>query len=162
MTPKPRTLGAAYERCRQLHARHGRTYYLATVLLPGWKRRHVHALYGFTRYADEIVDNLATTLDPQARAAALQAWGERLFAGLQGAPVVDPPAWEAQGLTAGTPFSLDHRFTQTAWLRPRNRSAAVPGLYFAGMGTIPGVGVPMVLVSGRLAAERVLGRERRR
>jgi phytoene desaturase len=76
--------------------------------------------------------------------------------------VVDPPAWEAQGLTAGTPFSLDHRFSQTAWLRPRNVSAAVPGLAFAGMGTTPGVGVPMVLVSGRLAAERVLGRERRR
>jgi len=75
--------------------------------------------------------------------------------------VVDPPAWEAQGLTAGTPFSLDHRFSQTAWLRPRNVSAAVPGLYFAGMGTTPGVGVPMVLVSGRLAAERVLSRERR-
>jgi phytoene desaturase len=76
--------------------------------------------------------------------------------------VVDPPAWEAQGLTAGTPFSLDHRFSQTAWLRPRNVSAAVPGLCFAGMGTTPGVGVPMVLVSGRLAAERVLSRERRR
>jgi phytoene desaturase len=75
--------------------------------------------------------------------------------------VVDPPAWEAQGLTAGTPFSLDHRFTQTAWLRPRNVSAAVPGLVFAGMGTTPGVGVPMVLVSGRLAAERVLARGRR-
>ena len=47
---------AAYERCRELHRRHGRTYYLATRLLPAWKRRHVHALYGFTRYADEIVD----------------------------------------------------------------------------------------------------------
>jgi phytoene desaturase len=75
--------------------------------------------------------------------------------------VVDPPAWEAKGLTAGTPFSLDHRFSQTAWLRPRNVSAAVPGLSFAGMGTTPGAGVPMVLVSGRLAAERVLERERR-
>src|SRR5215216_5072307 len=72
--------------------------------------------------------------------------------------VVDPPAWEAQGLTAGTPFSLDHRFSQTGWLRPHNASATVPGLWFAGMGTVPGVGVPMVLISGRLAAERVLGR----
>jgi phytoene desaturase len=35
----------------------------------------------------------------------------------------------------------------------------VPGLFFAGMGTVPGVGVPMVLISGRLAAERVLGRK---
>jgi 15-cis-phytoene synthase len=87
---EPRTLGAAYERCRQLHARHGRTYYLATLLLPGWKRRHVHALYGFVRYADEIVDDRASTLDGPGQAAALRAWGERFFAGLQGAPVDDP------------------------------------------------------------------------
>jgi phytoene desaturase len=72
--------------------------------------------------------------------------------------VVDPPAWEAMGLSAGTPFSLDHRFSQTGWFRPANASATVPGLWFAGMGTVPGVGVPMVLVSGRLAAERVLSR----
>ena len=72
---QPRTLGAAYERCRQLHARHGRTYYLATLLLPRWKRRHVHALYGFTRYADEIVDDLDSTLDRAGQAAALRAWG---------------------------------------------------------------------------------------
>jgi phytoene synthase len=87
---EPRTLGAAYERCRRLHARHGRTYYLATLLLPRWKRRHVHALYGFTRYADEIVDDLASTLDGAGRAAALRAWGEGLLAGLRGAPCDDP------------------------------------------------------------------------
>jgi 15-cis-phytoene synthase len=87
---EPRTLSAAYERCRQLHARHGRTYYLATLLLPRWKRRHVHALYGFVRYADEIVDDLATTLDRPGQAAALAAWGERFFAGLRGAPLDDP------------------------------------------------------------------------
>jgi phytoene desaturase len=72
--------------------------------------------------------------------------------------VVDPPAWEAMGLSTGTPFSLDHRFGQTGWLRPANASATVPGLCFAGMGTVPGVGVPMVLLSGRLAAQRVLSR----
>ena len=87
---EPRTLSAAYERCRQLHARHGRTYYLATLLLPRWKRRHVHALYGFTRYADEIVDDLASRLDRAGQAAALRAWGDRFFAGLHGAPVQDP------------------------------------------------------------------------
>jgi 15-cis-phytoene synthase len=87
---EPRTLSAAYERCRQLHARHGRTYYLATLLLPRWKRRHVHALYGFTRYADEIVDDLDSTLDGPAQAAALAAWGEGFFAGLRGAPCADP------------------------------------------------------------------------
>jgi 15-cis-phytoene synthase len=88
---EPGTLGAAYERCRQLHARHGRTYYLATLLLPGWKRRHVHALYGFVRYADELVDDLAAGLDGPARAAALRSWGERFFAGLHGAPCDDDP-----------------------------------------------------------------------
>jgi 15-cis-phytoene synthase len=87
---EPLTLGAAYERCRQLHARHGRTYYLATLLLPRWKRRHVHALYGFARYADEIVDDLASTLDRAGQARALRAWGERFFAGLHGAPTDDP------------------------------------------------------------------------
>jgi len=87
---EPRTLGAAYERCRRLHARHGRTYYLATRLLPGWKRRHVHAVYGFVRYADEIVDDLSSALDHQRRAAALRAWGEQFFAGLRGAPCPDP------------------------------------------------------------------------
>jgi len=87
---EPRTLGAAYERCRQLHARHGRTYYLATLLLPRWKRRHVHALYGFTRYADEIVDDLSSTLDGAGQAAALQAWGDGFFAGLRGQRCPDP------------------------------------------------------------------------
>ena len=76
---QPRTLGAAYERCRQLHARHGRTYYLATLLLPRWKRRHVHALYGFTRYADEIVDDLSSTLDGAGQAAALRGLGGALL-----------------------------------------------------------------------------------
>jgi 15-cis-phytoene synthase len=90
VTAQPPTLGAAFERCRRLHARHGRTYYLATLLLPRWKRPHVHALYGFARYADELVDDLATTLDCSGQAAALAAWGQRFFAGLQGAPVTDP------------------------------------------------------------------------
>jgi 15-cis-phytoene synthase len=87
---EPRTLGAAYERCRQLHARHGRTYYLATLLLPRWKRRHVHALYGFTRYADEIVDDLTSALGGAGQASALRAFRERFFAGLRGAPCDDP------------------------------------------------------------------------
>ncbi|HEU4400059.1 MAG TPA: phytoene/squalene synthase family protein [Actinomycetota bacterium] len=85
-----RTLTAAYERCRQLHARHGKTYYLATLLLPAWKRRHVHALYGFTRYADEIVDDLASGLSAAEQTAALWAWGDRFFASLRGAPSDDP------------------------------------------------------------------------
>ncbi|MER7330798.1 MULTISPECIES: phytoene/squalene synthase family protein [unclassified Micromonospora] len=82
-------LTAAYDRCRELHRRHGRTYYLATRLLPAWKRRHVHALYGFTRYADEIVDR-TEELSPAERAARLDDWAGRFDAGLHGQPVDDP------------------------------------------------------------------------
>ncbi|WP_433128242.1 phytoene/squalene synthase family protein [Micromonospora sp. CA-240977] len=82
-------LTAAYDRCRELHKRHGRTYYLATRLLPAWKRRHVHALYGFTRYADEIVDR-TEDLPPAERAARLDAWASQFVAGLRGASVDDP------------------------------------------------------------------------
>jgi phytoene synthase len=87
---EPVTLTAAYERCRQLHARHGRSYYLATLLLPAWKRPHVHALYGFARYADEIVDDLDSRLSGPERAAALEAWGRRFYAGLRGGRCDDP------------------------------------------------------------------------
>jgi 15-cis-phytoene synthase len=55
-TPQAAALDAAYASCRDVHRTHGRSYYLATRLLPPWKRRHVHALYGFTRYTDDIVD----------------------------------------------------------------------------------------------------------
>ncbi|NBE82551.1 phytoene/squalene synthase family protein [Micromonospora rubida] len=82
-------LTAAYDRCRELHKRHGRTYYLATRLLPAWKRRHVHALYGFARYADEIVDR-TEDLPPAERAARLDDWSARFLTGLHGAPVGDP------------------------------------------------------------------------
>jgi len=70
-------LRASYEACRRLNASHGRTYYLATLLLPAWKRPYVHALYGFARYADEIVDDLASTLTDQQKAEWLVGWGEQ-------------------------------------------------------------------------------------
>jgi 15-cis-phytoene synthase len=79
----------SYDLCRQLHRRHGRTYYLATRLLPAWKRRHVHALYGFARYADEIVDAMDGT-PPVDRARRLCAWSDRFMAGLAGVRVADP------------------------------------------------------------------------
>jgi 15-cis-phytoene synthase len=87
---EPLTLSAAYERCRQLHAAAGRSYYLATKLLPAWKRPHVHALYGFARYADEIVDDLDARRSGPQRAAALRAWSRRFFAGLEGGRCNDP------------------------------------------------------------------------
>jgi phytoene desaturase len=69
--------------------------------------------------------------------------------------VVDPVDWARQGLAAGTPFSLSHRFTQSGPFRPANVDHRAPGLVFAGTGTVPGVGVPMVVLSGRLAAARL-------
>lgn len=83
---EPATLTAAYERCRMLHARCGRSYYLATLLLPAWKRRHVHALYGFARYADDIVDSMDPDRSGADRAAALRRWGDAFCAGLRGPP----------------------------------------------------------------------------
>ncbi|MCD9625332.1 phytoene desaturase family protein [Rhabdothermincola salaria] len=68
---------------------------------------------------------------------------------------VDPLDWERQGMERGTPFALAHDFFQSGPFRPNNVTRHAPGLVFAGSGTVPGVGVPMVLVSGRLAAERV-------
>jgi phytoene desaturase len=69
--------------------------------------------------------------------------------------LVDPLDWERQGMERGTPFSLSHRFFQTGPFRPANVERRAPGLVFAGSGTVPGVGVPMVILSGKLAAERV-------
>jgi phytoene desaturase len=69
--------------------------------------------------------------------------------------VYDPLDWEAMGMERGTPFALAHTFRQTGPFRPANVDKRVPGLVFTGSSTVPGVGVPMVLVSGRLAAERV-------
>lgn len=67
----------------------------------------------------------------------------------------DPLDWESMGLERGTPFSLAHTFRQTGPFRPNNIDQRVGGLVFTGASTRPGVGVPMVLVSGKLAARRV-------
>jgi phytoene synthase len=72
-------LRESYERCRLLNAAHGKTYYLATLLLPPAKRPYVHALYGFARYADEIVDNLDSTLSTEEKADWLTTWGQRFL-----------------------------------------------------------------------------------
>lgn len=72
-------LRASYERCRRINAAHGKTYYLATLLLPPDRRPYVHALYGFARYADEIVDDLDSTLTDAQKAAWLGGWGDRML-----------------------------------------------------------------------------------
>lgn len=76
-------LDQSYEECRRLNALHGKTYYLATLILPKVKRRHVHALYGFARFADEIVDDLESTLSEEEKAQALTQWGASIISDLR-------------------------------------------------------------------------------
>ena len=80
----------SYELCRQLNAKHGKTYYLATLLLPPEKRPYVHALYGFARYADEIVDDLASTLTNDEKAEQLNAWGQSFLDKFESGETDDP------------------------------------------------------------------------
>ncbi|WP_073950504.1 phytoene/squalene synthase family protein [Streptomyces kebangsaanensis] len=106
-------LRAAYTHCRELNARHGRTYFLATRLLPPGRRPAVHALYGFARWADDIVDALDGGRDGGAdgetarRAAALDRLGDDLARGLAGregaAPVVTALADTSRR------YAIDHR-----------------------------------------------------
>jgi phytoene desaturase len=122
-----------------------------------------------TLYALEPVPNLDGRVDWRSRReAAVERLRRRVAAA--GYPtdvlteeIYDPMDWEEQGLERGTPFALAHTFRQSGPFRPRNVDRRVPGLVFAGSSTVPGVGVPMVVLSGKLAAERVrtLGADRR-
>lgn len=86
---------------------------------------------------------------------------ERLLPGLDDdadiLDVVTPADWARQGMMAGTPFALAHTFPQTGPFRPTNMVRGIDNAVLAGGSTIPGVGVPTVLLSGRLAAERITG-----
>ncbi len=83
-------LRAGYVVCRALNAHHGRTYFLATRLLPAARRPAVHALYGFARYADEIVDDLDDTRPPAEKSTRLDVLGAQLQRALAGAPAEHP------------------------------------------------------------------------
>lgn len=76
--------------------------------------------------------------------------------------LVTPADWAAQGMGAGTPFAPAHTLAQTGPFRPRNLVRGLDNAVLAGCGTTPGVGIPPVLISGRLAAERITGRTTRR
>ena len=75
--------------------------------------------------------------------------------------VIDPGGWARQGMVAGTPFALAHTFVQTGPFRPANTVRGICNVVLAGSSTVPGVGVPTALLSGRLAADRVTGVVRR-
>ncbi len=81
---------ASYQRCRDLNAEHGKTYYLATLLLPPAKRPYVHALYGFARYADEIVDDLSSALSQAEKSDWLARWGDGVLTDIARGESTDP------------------------------------------------------------------------
>jgi phytoene desaturase len=98
------------------------------------------------RYRDELV-------------AVLEARGYVGFGdAIEVERTVTPADWGASGLAMGAPFAAAHTFGQTGPFRPRNLAPGLENVVFTGSGTQPGVGVPMVLISGRLAAERITGR----
>jgi phytoene synthase len=101
---RPPELAAAYEHCRRIHAAHGRTYYLATRLLPRDRRPDVWALYAFARVADELVD-APTSPDP----ATLLTWRDQALTAMRSALPPDPtsqPVLAATWYTMRT-FSLE-------------------------------------------------------
>ena len=91
----------------------------------------------------------------------ISAVADRVLPGLDASAevlrVVTPADWAREGLVAGTPFSYAHTFWQTGPFRPGNLLRGVDNAVLAGCGTVPGVGVPTALISGRLAADRVTG-----
>lgn len=97
-------LRASYQRCKNLNSKHGKTYYLATLLLPKEKRPYVHALYGFARYADEIVDDLASQLSEREKEEKLNKWGDLVLADLKSGSSEDPIA--AALVDTATKFSI--------------------------------------------------------
>ncbi|MBN9100351.1 MULTISPECIES: phytoene/squalene synthase family protein [unclassified Pseudonocardia] len=100
-------LREAYRGCRELNARFGRTYFLATRLLPRGRRPAVHALYGFARYADEIVDDLADGAPVAERALRIDALTAQMDAALAGGPAAHP-VLAALADTADR-YAIDHR-----------------------------------------------------
>ncbi|MEU4677416.1 phytoene desaturase family protein [Micromonospora sp. NPDC023737] len=97
------------------------------------------------RYADQLIG----TLEERGYVG--------FGSGIEVLRTVTPAEWADQGMAAGTPFAAAHSFFQTGPFRPSNLHRTLPNVVFVGSGTQPGVGVPMVLISGKLAAGRVTG-----
>ncbi|MYW18850.1 phytoene desaturase, partial [Streptomyces sp. SID2955] len=124
--------------------------------------RHLHYVLAPCPNTDIGPDAVAwRELGPRYRQSLLRELERRGLDGFESAVeeecLVTPAGWQAQGHAAGTPFSAAHTFSQTGPFRPRNLVRGTENAVLAGCGTTPGVGVPTVLLSGKLAAARVTG-----
>jgi phytoene desaturase len=99
-------------------------------------------------YRDELLAVLAARAHPGLGDIAGDVTVSRL---------VTPADWAADGLAAGTPFSAAHTFAQTGPFRTGNLVPGLANAVLAGCGTVPGVGIPPVVLSGKLAAQRITG-----
>ncbi len=101
------------------------------------------------------------TVGPRYRDEVLETLERRGWVGFESAieveSVTTPADWKARGMERGAPFAASHTFAQTGPFRAPNMAPGLGNVVLAGSGTTPGVGVPMVLLSGRLAAERITG-----
>jgi phytoene desaturase len=123
----------------------GRDLLYALAPAPNLSRGAVDWSSAGDAYADTIVDTIQERLLPDLRGDA-----EVLH-------VTNPADWQRQGMAAGTPFALAHTFAQTGPFRPANTVRGIDNAVLAGSSTVPGVGVPTALISGRLAADRITG-----
>ncbi|WP_310374479.1 phytoene desaturase family protein [Catenuloplanes atrovinosus] len=124
----------------------GRQSYYVLAPVPNLERGPLDWRGGLgDRYADQLLGTLE----------------ERGYVGFRdGVKVlrtITPADWAEQGMAAGTPFAAAHNLLQTGPFRPHNLHPSLGNVVFAGSGTQPGVGVPMVLISGKLAAARITG-----
>ncbi|MFK4540975.1 phytoene desaturase [Streptomyces tendae] len=124
--------------------------------------RHLHYVLAPCPNTDIGPDAHAwSDLAPRYRDRLLATLERRGLTGIAAAVeqecLVTPADWTAQGHAAGTPFSVAHTFAQTGPFRPRNLVRGTDNAVLAGCGTTPGVGVPTVLISGKLAAARITG-----
>jgi len=151
-------LRASYQECKRLNSIHGKTYYLATLLLPPAKRPHVHALYGFARYADEIVDDLASNLTLDEKAYVLKKWSNQVLSDIKSGSSNDPIAAAVVDTTSRFKIPIAHF---EAFLHSMNMDLSVrqyqtyEDLHEYVYGSAAVIGLQMVSVLGTISPDAV-------
>ena len=151
-------LRASYQECKRLNSIHGKTYYLATLLLPPAKRPHVHALYGFARYADEIVDDLASNLALDEKAFVLKKWSNQVLSDIKSGSSNDPIAAAVVDTTSRFKIPIAHF---EAFLHSMNMDLTVrqyqtyEDLHEYVYGSAAVIGLQMVSVLGTISPDAV-------